>query len=155
MITHKYIPILFLLVFFSVSCTSTNFARISSNEHPPKSESVVIPILSGDSDLVYERIGVAFVFGNDTLTEKVINKRMRDQAVQVGADAIIFAKYKDIESARYFESYGSAFVGFDWAKKQGSGNWFMKGVPVGAGLAVSYKTSQNNNKNLNLNEEED
>ncbi len=152
--THKYVLILFLLVFFSVSCTSTNFARISSNEHPPKSESVVIPILSGDSDLVYERIGVAFVFGNDTLTEKVINKRMRDQAVQVGADAIIFAKYKDIESARYFESYGSAFVDFDWAKKQGTGNWMMKGKPVGAGLAVSYKTSQNNINNLNLNEEE-
>ncbi len=69
-----------MLVFFSVSCTSTNFARISSNEHPPKSESVMIPISSGDSDLVYERIEVAFVFGNDALTEKMINKRMRDQA---------------------------------------------------------------------------
>ena len=45
----------------------------------------------------------------------------------MGADAIIFAKYKDIESNRYFESYGSAFVDFDWAKKQGTGNWLMKG----------------------------
>ena len=147
---HNYVLILFLLV----GCTSTNFARISSNEHPPKSESVVIPILSGGSDLIYERIGVAFVFGNDTLTEEMINKLMRDQAVQVGADAIIFAKYKDIESARYFESYGSAFVDFDWAKKQGTGNWLMKGKPVGAGLAVIYKTSQENINNLNLNPEE-
>jgi len=137
-----------------VGCTSTNFARISSNEHPPKSESVVIPILSGGSDLIYERIGVAFVFGNDTLTEEMINKLMRDQAVQEGADAIIFAKYKDIESARYFESYGSAFVDFNWAKKQGTGNWLMKGKPVGAGLAVIYKTSQENINNLNLNTEE-
>ena len=147
---HKYVLILFLLV----GCTSTNFARISSNEHPPKSESVVIPILSGGSDLIYERIGVAFVFGNDTLTEEMINKLMRDQAVQEGADAIIFAKYKDIESARYFESYGSAFVDFDWAKKQGTGNWLMKGKPAGAGLAVIYKTSQENINNLNLNTEE-
>ena len=147
---HKYVLILFLLV----GCTSTNFARISSNEHQPKSESVVIPILSGGSDLIYERIGVAFVFGNDTLTEEMINKLMRDQAVQEGADAIIFAKYKDIESARYFESYGSAFVDFDWAKKQGTGNWLMKGKPVGAGLAVIYKTSQENINNLNLNTEE-
>ena len=151
---HKYVLILFLLILSSVGCTSTNFARISNNEHPPKSESVVVPISSGDSDLVYERIGVAFVFGNDTLTEEMINKLMRDQAVQVGADAIIFAKYKDIESARYFESYGSAFVDFDWAKKQGTGNWLMKGKPVGAGLAVIYKTSQSNINNLNLNEEE-
>jgi hypothetical protein len=147
---HNYVLILFLLV----GCTSTNFARISSNEHPPKSESVVIPILSGGSDLIYERIGVAFVFGNDTLTEEMINKLMSDQAVQEGADAIIFAKYKDIESARYFESYGSAFVDFDWAKKQGTGNWLMKGKPVGAGLAVIYKTSQENINNLNLNTEE-
>ena len=151
---YKYVLILFLLVFYSVGCTSTNFARISSNRHLPKSESVVIPISSGDSDQVYERIGVAFVFGNDTLTKEMINKRMRDQAVQVGADAIIFAKYKDIESSRYFESYGSAFVDFDWAKKQGTGNWLMKGKPVGAGLAVSYKISQKNINNLNLNEEE-
>jgi hypothetical protein len=151
---HKYVLILFLLVLPSVGCTSTNFARISNNEHLPKSESVVIPISSGDSDLVYERIGVAFVFGNDTLTEKMINKLMRDQAVKVGADAIIFAKYKGIESDKYFESYGSAFVDFDWAKKQGTGNWLMKGKPVGAGLAVSYKTSHNNINNLNPNEEE-
>ncbi|MCR4290960.1 MAG: hypothetical protein NUV86_11955 [Candidatus Scalindua sp.] len=151
---HKYVLILFLLLLSSVGCTSTNFARISNNEHPPKSESVVVPISSGGSDLVYERIGVAFVFGNDTLTKEMINKRMRDQAVQVGADAIIFAKYKDIESATYFESYGSAFVNFDWAKKQGTGNWFMKGKPVGAGLAVIYKTSQSNINNLNLNKEE-
>ncbi len=150
----EYVLILFLLILSSVGCTSTNFARISSNEHPPKSESVVIPISSGDSDSVYERIGVAFVFGNDTLTEKMINKLMRDQAVQVGADAIIFVRYKDIESARYFESYGSAFVDFDWAKKQGTGNWLMKGKPTGAGLAVRYKTSQKNINNLNLNEEE-
>ena len=147
---YKYVLMLFLLV----GCTSTNFARISSNEHPPKRESVVIPILSGGSDLIYERIGVAFVFGNDTLTEEMINKLMRDQAVQEGADAIIFAKYKDIESARYFESYGSAFVDFHWAKKQGTGNWLMKGKPVGAGLAVIYKTSQENINNLNLNTEE-
>lgn len=151
---HKYVLILFLLVLSSVGCTSTNFARISSNRHLPKSESVVVPISSGGSDLVYERIGVAFVFGNDTLTEEMINKRMRDQAIQVGADAIIFAKYKDIESARYFESYGSAFVDFDWAKRQGTGNWLMKGEPVGAGLAIIYKTSQENINNLNLNTEE-
>jgi hypothetical protein len=151
---HKYVLILFLLVLISVGCTSTNFARISKNVHLPKSESVVIQISSGDSDLVYERIGVAFVFGKDTLTKKMIDKRMRDQAVRVGADAIIFAKYKDIESARYFESYGSAFVDFDWAKKQGTGNWLMKGKPVGAGLAISYKISQSNIKNLNLNKEE-
>ncbi len=151
---HKYVLILFLLVLPSVGCTSTNFARISKNEHLPKSESVVIPISSGDSDLVYERIEVAFVFGNDTLTKEMINKRMKDQAVQVGADAIIFARYKDIETARYFESYGSAFIDFDWAKKQGTGNWLMKGKPVGAGLAVSYKTSQKNINNLNLNTEE-
>ncbi|MCP4252436.1 MAG: hypothetical protein GY775_03310 [Candidatus Scalindua sp.] len=153
--THKYILTLLLLVFFPVGCTSTNFARISDNEHLPKSESIVVPISLGGAESIYERIGVVFVFGNDTLTKEMINKRMRDQAVQVGADAIIFVKYKDIESARYFESYGSAFVDFDWAKKQGTGNWLMKGKPVGAGLAVSYKTSQNNNKNLNLNTEEE
>ncbi|MFV1975629.1 MAG: hypothetical protein ACC651_07745 [Candidatus Scalindua sp.] len=152
---HKYVLIFLLPVLFSVGCTSTNFARISNNEHPPRSESVVIPISSGGSDLIYERIGVVFVFGKNTLTKRMINKSMRDQAVTVGADAIIFAKYKDIESTRYFESYGSAFVDFDWAKKQGTGNWLMKGKPVGAGLAISYKTSQNNIKNLNLNKEED
>lgn len=151
---YKYVLMLFLLVLSSVGCTSTNFARISNNVHLPKSDSVVIPISSGNSDLVYERIGVAFVFGSDTLTKEMINKRMRDKAVQVGADAIIFAKYKDIEPARYFKSYGSAFVDFDWAKKQGTGNWLMKGKPVGAGLAVSYKTSQNNINNLNPNKEE-
>jgi len=151
---HKYVLILFLLVFYSVGCTSTNFARISSNRHLPKSESVVIPISSGDSGQVYERIGVTFVFGNDTLTKEMINKCLRDQAVQVGADAIIFAKYKDIETDRYFESYGSAFVDFDWAKKQGTGNWLMKGAPVGAGLAISYKSLLDNSKNLNLNTEE-
>ena len=152
---YKYVPMLFLLVLFSVGCTGTNFARISNNEYPSKSESVVIPISSGDSDLVYERIGVVFVFGENTLTQKMIDKRMRDQAVKVGADAIIFAKYKDIEATRYFESYGSAYVGFDWAKKQGTGNWFMKGKPVGAGLAIIYRTSQNNIKTLNINKEED
>ncbi len=150
----EYVLILFLLVFSSVGCTSTNFARISSNEHFPKSESVVVPIASGGSDSIYERIGVVFVFGDDTLTKEMIDKRMRDQAVQVGADAIIFVRYKGIESAGYFESYGSAFVDFDWAKKQGTGNWLMKGKPAGAGLAVSYKTSQKNINNLNLNEEE-
>jgi len=31
----------------------------------------------------------------------------------------------------------------------------MKGTPVGAGLAVSLKSSQDNSKNLNLNTEED
>jgi len=152
---HKYVLICFLLILFSVGCTSTNFARISNNEYLPKSESVVVPISSGGSDLIYERIGAVFVFGKNTLTKKMINKSMSDQAVKVGADAIIFAKYKDIESARYFESYGSAFVDFDWAKKQGTGNWLMKGKPVGAGLAISYKTSQNNIKNLNINKGED
>ncbi|GAX62833.1 acyl-coenzyme A synthetase/AMP-(fatty) acid ligase [Candidatus Scalindua japonica] len=102
----------------------------------------MIPISSGGSDSVYERIGVVFVFGKDTLTEKIINKSMRDQAVKVGADAIIYARYKDIETDRYFESFGSAFVDFDWAKKQGTGNWLMKGRPVGAGLVISYKASQ-------------
>jgi hypothetical protein len=84
----------------------------------------------------------------------MINKSMRDQAVKVGADAIIFARYKNIESAGYFESYGSAFVDFDWAKKQGTGNWLMKGKPVGAGLAISYKISQNNINNSNINKGE-
>ncbi len=153
--THNNVLIFFLLVLFSVGCTSTNFARISNNAHSPKNESVVIPISAGDSDLIYERIGVVFVFGKNTLTKKMINKSMRDQAVKVGADAIIFAKYNDIESTRYFESYGSAFVDFDWAKKQGTGNWLMKGKPVGAGLAISYKTSQNNIKNLDINKEEE
>ncbi len=152
--THKHVLVLFLLISLSVGCTSTNFARISSNEHLPKSESVVVPISPEDSDSIYERIGVAFVFGNDTLTKEMINRLMRDQAVLVGADAIIFARYKDIESDRYFESYGSAFVDFDWAKKQGTGNWLMKGKPVGAGLAVRYKTSQKSINNLNLKEEE-
>ncbi|KHE90296.1 MAG: hypothetical protein K8F52_16285 [Candidatus Scalindua rubra] len=151
---HKYVLIHFLLLLSSVGCTSTNFARISINEHPPKSESVVIPISSGGSDLIYERIGAIFVFGKNTLSKEMINKRMRNQAVKVGADAIIFARYKDIESAEYFESYGSAFVNFDWAKKQGTGNWLMKGKPVGAGLAVIYKTSQSNINNFNINEEE-
>ena len=151
---HNYVLIFSLLILFSVGCASTNFARISNNERPPKSESVVIPISSGGSDLVYERIGVVFVFGKNTLTKKMIDKSIRDQAVKVGADAIIFARYKNIESAGYFESYGSAFVDFDWAKKQGTGNWLMKGKPVGAGLAISYKTSQNNTKNLNLSKEE-
>ena len=140
--TRNYVLIFSLLTLFSVGCVSTNFARISNNEHFPKSESVVIPILSGGSDLVYERIGVVYVFGKDTLTKKMIDKSMRDQAVKVGADAIIYSKYKDIESARYFGSYGSAFVDFDWAKKQGTGNWLMKGDPIGAGLAISYNTSQ-------------
>ena len=153
--THNYVLIFSLLILFSVGCASTNFARISNNEHPPRSESVVIPISSGDSDIVYERIGVIFIFGKDTLTKKMIDKSMRDQAVKVGADAIIFSKYKDIESARYFESYGSAFVDFDWAKKQGTGNWLMKGKPVGAGLAISYKPSKNNIKNSNINKGED
>ncbi len=151
---HEYVLILFLLILPSVGCTSTNFARISSNDYSPKSESVVVPISSGDSDLVYERIGVVFVFGNDTLTQKMINNLMRGQAVQLGADEIIFARYNDIESTRYFESYGSAFVDFDWAKKQGIGNWLMKGRPVGAGLAIRYKISQKNINNLNLSEEE-
>lgn len=155
MTINKYVPMVFLLVLFSAGCAGTNFVRISNNEYPPKSESVVIPISSGDSDLVYERIGVIFVFGEKTLTQKMINKSMRNQAVKVGAEALIFAKYKDIDATRYFKSYGSAFVGFDWAKKQGTGNWFMKGNPVGAGLAISYKTSQNNFNNLNINKEED
>ncbi len=151
---NKFVQTLFLLVLFSVGCTSTNFARISNNKYPPKSGSFVVPISSEGPDRIYERIGVAFVFGNDTLTERMINKLMRKQAAQVGADAIIFARYKSIESARYFESYGSAFIDFDWAKEQGTGSWLMKGNPVGAGLAVSYKTSQKNINNLNLNKEE-
>jgi hypothetical protein len=151
---HKYVLISYLLVLLSVGCAGTNFARISNNEYPPKSESVVIPISSGNSDLVYERIGVVFVFGENTLTQKKINKSMRDQAAKVGADAIIFAKYKDIEPTRYFESYGSAYIGFEWAKRQGTGNWLMKGKPVGAGLAISYKTSQDNINNLNPDKEE-
>ena len=36
----------------------------------------------------------------------------------MGADAIIFAKYSDIESVRYFELHGSAFVDFDWSKNR-------------------------------------
>ncbi len=137
---HKRVLIFTMLVLFTIGCTSTNFAKISMNKYPPKSESIVIPVLSGDSDMVYERIGVVFVYGKEQLTEETIKDRMRDQARIVGADAVIFAKYKDIESSRYFESYGSAFVDFNWAKKHGKGNWLMKGKPVGAGLAVSYKT---------------
>ena len=139
---QKRVLILITLVFFSIGCTSTNFAKISINEYLPKSESVVLPILSGDSDLIYERIGVVFVYGADTLTNEKINDSLREQAGKVGADAIIFAKYKDIEPSRYFESFGSAFVEFDWAKKHGTGSWLMKGKPVGAGLAISYKDSK-------------
>lgn len=139
---QKRVLILITLVFFSIGCTSTNFAKISINEYLPKSESVVLPVLSGDSDLIYERIGVVFVYGADTLTNEQINDSLRDQAGKVGADAIIFAKYKDIEPSGYFESFGSAFVEFDWAKKHGTGSWLMKGKPVGAGLAISYKDSK-------------
>lgn len=109
---QKYILILLTLVLLSVGCTSTNFAKISTNEYLPKSESVVLPIFSGDSDLMYERIGVVFVYGGDTLAKEQIKDSLRDQAGKVGADAIIFAKYKDIELSGYFESFGSAFVGF-------------------------------------------
>lgn len=139
---QKRVLILITLIFFSIGCTSTNFAKISVNEYLPKSESVVLPILSGDSDLIYERIGVVFVYGADTLTNEKINDSLREQAGKVGADAIIFAKYKDIEPSGYFESFGSAFVEFDWAKKHGTGSWLMKGKPVGAGLAISYKDSK-------------
>ncbi len=145
---QKYILILLTLVLLSVGCTSTNFAKISTNEYLPKSESVVLPIFSGDSDLMYERIGVVFVYGGDILAKEQINDSLRDQAGKVGADAIIFTKYKDIEPSGYFESFGSAFVDFDWAKKHGTGSWLMKGKPVGAGLAISYK-------NLNTKKEED
>lgn len=139
---QKRVLILITLIFFSIGCTSTNFAKISVNEYLPKSESAVLSILSGDSDLIYERIGVVFVYGADTLTNEKINDSLREQAGKVGADAIIFAKYKDIEPSGYFESFGSAFVEFDWAKKHGTGSWLMKGKPVGAGLAISYKDSK-------------
>ena len=145
---HKYILILIAFVFLSIGCTSTNFAKISINEYLPKSESVVLPISSGDSDQMYERIGVVFVYGGDSLTKEQINDSLRDQAGEVGADAIIFAKYKDIEPSGYFESFGSAFVDFDWAKKHGTGSWLMKGKPVGAGLAISYKVNLNTKKEV-------
>ncbi len=145
---HKYILILIAFVFLSIGCTSTNFAKISINEYLPKSESVVLPISSGDSDQMYERIGVVFVYGGDSLTKEQINDSLRDQAGEVGADAIIFAKYKDIEPSGYFESFGSAFVDFDWAKKHGTGSWLMKGKPVGAGLAISYKDNLNTKKEV-------
>jgi hypothetical protein len=152
---HKNVLIIITLVLLSVGCTSTNFAKISTNEYLPKSESAVLPIFSGDSDLIYERIGVVFVYGGDTLTKEQINDSLRDQAGKVGADAIIFAKYKDIEPSGYYESFGSAFVDFDWAKKHGTGSWLMKGKPVGAGLAISYKYSKNDIKNLNTKKEVD
>ena len=145
---HKYILILIAFVFLSIGCTSTNFAKISINEYLPKSESVVLPISSGDSDQMYERIGVVFVYGGDSLTKEQINDSLRDQAGEVGADAIIFAKYKDIEPSGYFESFGSAFVDLDWAKKHGTGSWLMKGKPVGAGLAISYKDNLNTKKEV-------
>ena len=152
---HKNALIIITLVLLSVGCTSTNFAKISTNEYLPKSESAVLPIFSGDSDLIYERIGVVFVYGGDTLTKEQINDSLRDQAGKVGADAIIFAKYKDIEPSGYYESFGSAFVDFDWAKKHGTGSWLMKGKPVDAGLAISYKDSKNDIKNLNTKKEGD
>ncbi|MBS1258067.1 MAG: hypothetical protein MAG551_01120 [Candidatus Scalindua arabica] len=145
---QKRVLILITLVFFSIGCTSTNFAKISTNEYLPKSESAVLSISSGDSDLIYERIGVVFVYGGDTLTKEQINDSLRDQAGKVGADAIIFAKYKDIEPSGYFESFGSAFVDFDWAKKHGTGSWLMKGEPSGAGLAISYKDNLNTKKEV-------
>jgi len=145
---RKYILILLTLVLLSVGCTSTNFAKISTNEYLPKSESVVLPVFSGDSDQMYERIGVVFVYGGDSLTKEQINDSLRDQAGKVGADAIIFAKYKDIEPSGYFESFGSAFVDFDWAKKHGTGSWLMKGEPAGAGLAISYKDNLNTKKEV-------
>ena len=140
--SQKRVLILITLVLFSIGCTSTNFAKISTNEYVPKSKNVVLPISSGDSDLIYERIGVVFVYGGVPLTKEQINDSLRDQAGKVGADAIIFAKYKDIEPSGYFESFGSAFVDFDWAKEHGTGSWLMKGKPVGAGLAISYKDSK-------------
>ena len=152
---HKNVLIIITLVLLSVGCTSTNFAKISTNEYLPKSESAVLPIFSGDSDLIYERIGVVFVYGGDTLTKEQINDSLRDQAGKVGADAIILAKYKDIEPSGYYESFGSAFVDFDWAKKHGTGSWLMKGKLVGAGLAISYKDSKNDIKNLNTKKEVD
>ena len=145
---HKNVLIIITLVLLSVGCTSTNFAKISTNEYLPKSESVVLPVFSGDSDQMYERIGVVFVYGGDTLTKEQINDSLRDQAGKVGADAIIFAKYKDIEPSGYFESFGSAFVDFDWAKKHGTGSWLMKGEPAGAGLAISYKDNLNTKKEV-------
>lgn len=133
--------LLITLLLLSVGCTSANFAKISMNEYPGKSESVVTPISSGDSDQVYERIGVIFVYGAKTVTRELIDDRLRDQARKIGADAVIFARYKDIKASDYFKSYGSAFVDFNWSKKNGSGNWFMRGNPAGAGLAISYKVS--------------
>ncbi len=138
----KYILILLTFVLLSGGCTSTNFAKISINEYLPKSGRDVLPVFSGNSDLIYERIGVVFVYGEKTLTKELINDSLRAQAGKVGADAIIFARYKDIEPSGYFESFGSAFVDFNWAKKHGTGSWLMKGKPVGAGLAISYKDSK-------------
>lgn len=60
---QKHVLLLITLVFFPIGCTSANFAKISINEYLPKSESAVLPVLTGDSDLIYERIGVVFVYG--------------------------------------------------------------------------------------------
>ncbi len=58
---QKRVLILITLVSFSIGCTSANFAKISINEYLPKGESEVLPIYSGDSNLIYERIRVVFV----------------------------------------------------------------------------------------------
>ncbi len=110
------------------------------NKYPSRGESVDIPVSSGDSDSIYERIGVIFVYGEKSLSKELINIRLKKQAKEVGADAIIFTKYGEIEPSKYFKSYGSAYVDFEQAKKQGSGGWMIKRKPVGAGLAIRYKT---------------
>ncbi|MFQ5964553.1 MAG: hypothetical protein ACE5KZ_09740 [Candidatus Scalinduaceae bacterium] len=140
--TYKNILILFTFLLLFTGCSSTNFARISMNDYPPKHESVEIPIFAGDSDTIYERIGVIFVYGEKSLTRELINYRLREQAKKIGADAIIFARYDNIDPYKYFKAYGSAYVDFEWAKKSGSGVWIMRGVPIGAGLVIINKTSK-------------
>ncbi|KKL53507.1 hypothetical protein LCGC14_2274710, partial [marine sediment metagenome] len=37
---------------------------------------------------------------------------------------------------------GSSYVDFERAKKRGTGSWMIKRKPVGAGLAIRYKTQK-------------
>jgi hypothetical protein len=140
--THKQILAFLLFLLLFTGCSSANFARITMSKYPSKSEAVDIPVLSGDSDLVYERIGAVFVYGDKSLTRELINVKLKKQAKEVGADAVIFTRYGEIESSEYFKSYGSSYVDFEQAKKKGSGSWLMKRKPVGAGLAIRYKTRE-------------
>jgi hypothetical protein len=140
--THKHVLVFILFLLLLAGCSSTNFARITMNKYPPRSESVDIPVLSGDSDLIYERIGVVFTYGDKSLTRELINVKLKKQAKEVGADAIIFTRYGEIEPSKYFKSYGSSYVDFERAKKRGSGSWMIKRKPVGAGLAIRYKTQK-------------